>query len=142
VVHVGKYYHGVLSKVMGGAGVMRHLGDGDVSEDTVMSHFFYEGVRSSDILLVVGGSDMSELCPYPVSGRDDGLNLQMFQEDMLELNYLFMGDVSCRGEVEVSVPLLVALLVKLGDPPAANQNDGMLGQLFDLCAGGQDKKSR
>jgi hypothetical protein len=142
VIHVGKNYRCVLSQIMGGAGVMRHLGNRDVSKDTVLPHLLYEGVWTSDVLLVVGGSDMSELCPYPISGCYNGPNLEVFQEDVLELDYLFMGDSSCRSEVEVSISLPVALLVEFRDPPAADQNNGVFGELFDLRASCQDKEGR
>jgi hypothetical protein len=140
VVHVCKNYRCILSQIVGGAGVMWHLGNRDISEDTILSHFFNEGVGAGDILLVVGGADMSKLSPYPVAGGDDGADLEMLQEDVLELNHLFVGDVACHGEVEVPVAFLVALLIELGNPPAANQNDGMLCELFDFCASHQDEE--
>jgi hypothetical protein len=140
VVHIGKYHRSIFPKVVGGAGVMRHLGNWNVSEDSISPHLVYEGIRAGDVLLVIGCTDMSKLCPHPVAGRNDGPNFKMFQEDVLELNDLFMGNVPCCGEIEVSISFLVALLVELGDPPAANQNDGVLCELFDFCACCQDKK--
>jgi hypothetical protein len=135
MVHICEYYRGILPKVMGSAGVMWHLRDGDVSKDTISPHLFHESIRTSDVLLVVGGSDVSELCPYPISGCYDGPNLEVFQEDVLELDYLFMGNGSCRGEVEVPVSLLVAFLIEFRDPPSAVQNNGVFCELFDFCAG-------
>jgi hypothetical protein len=127
MIHISEYYHGVLPKVVWGTCVMGHLRDWNVSQDTIVSHFLDKDVWTGDVLLVVGGADVSELSLYPVAGCDDGADLEMFQGDMLELNHLFMGDVSCRSKVEVAVSLLVAFLVELGDPPASDQNDGMLG---------------
>jgi hypothetical protein len=142
VIHVGENYCCILSQVMGGAGVVWHLGYWDVSKDTVSPHLLYKGVWTGDVLLMVGGSDMSKLRPYPVPGRDNGPNLEMFQEDMLELDYLVVGDCTCRSEVEIPISLPVALLVEFRYPPAADQNDGVFGELFYLCVSCQDEEGR
>jgi hypothetical protein len=67
----------MFSEVVRGACVVGHLWDGDVSQDTVSSHFFYEGVGAGDVLLVVGGADMSKLSPYPIAGGDNGADLEV-----------------------------------------------------------------
>jgi hypothetical protein len=67
-------------------------------QNRVTSHFFYQDIRASDVLLVVSGADVSKLCPHPVASRDDGTDFQMFQENVLELHDLFMGDVAGRCE--------------------------------------------
>jgi hypothetical protein len=57
---------------------------------------------------------------------------------MLELHYLFVGDVTGCCEVEVAVSPLVAFLIQFRDPPAANKDDGMLCELLDLGTSRQD----
>jgi hypothetical protein len=126
MIHVGEDYRGIFSQVMGGAGIVRHLGDGNVSQDAVVPHFFDEDIGACNVLLVVGGSDMLELGPHPIAGCDNGANLEVLQENVLELDHLFVGDVACRGEIEVAVSLLIAFLVQLGDPPATDQDDSVL----------------
>jgi hypothetical protein len=59
MVHVCKNDCGVFPKVVGGTGIVRHLGDRDVSKNGVTSHLFNEDVRSGDVLLVVSGSDVT-----------------------------------------------------------------------------------
>jgi hypothetical protein len=59
MIHICEHNGGVFPKIMGGTRVMRHLGNRDVSENSIAPHLFYEGVWSCDVLLVVGGSDMS-----------------------------------------------------------------------------------
>jgi hypothetical protein len=80
------------------------------------------------------------LSPDPIPGGDDGPDLQVFQENVLELDYLFMGHVAGRREVEVAVAFLVSLFIEFRDPPAANQYNGVFGELFDFGACRQDKE--
>jgi hypothetical protein len=92
---------------------VRHLWDWDVSKNRVTSHLLYEGVRSGDVLLVVGGSDMSELCPHPVAGRDDGADFEVFQENVLELHDLFVGDVPAAVKLKLPLRFLLPFLSSL-----------------------------
>jgi hypothetical protein len=82
------------------------------------------------------------LGPHPITGRDDGADFEVFQEHVLKLYHLFVGDVAHCSEVEITVMFLVAFLIWLGDPPAADQDDSMLCELFDLSTGSQDKVGR
>jgi hypothetical protein len=79
VVHVCEHHRCVFPEVMGGTRIVGHLRDWDVSENRITSHFFYQSVGTGDVLLMVGGPDMSELGPHPVAGRDDGADFEMFQ---------------------------------------------------------------
>jgi hypothetical protein len=103
MIHVSEYYRGILPKVVWGACIMGHLRDWDVSQDTIVSHFLDEDVWTGDVLLVIGGADMSELSPYPVAGRYNGADLEVFQENVLELNHLCnvptgrLSDLDARG---------------------------------------------
>jgi hypothetical protein len=140
MVHISEDNGGVFPKVVGGTCVVWHLWDRNVSENGVAPHLLYEGVRSGDVLLVVGGPDMPQLCPDPVAHGDYGSDLEVFQKNVLELDYLFVGHVTGRREVEVAVAFLVSLLIEFRDPPSANQYYGVFGELFDFGARRQDKE--
>jgi hypothetical protein len=120
VIHVGEHNSGIFPKVVGCAGVVRHLWNWDVSKSRITSHLFDQDVRSGDVLLVIGGADVSKLGPHPVAGRYDCADFQMFQENMLKLDDLFVGDVASGCEIEVAISFLVALLVEFRNPPTAN----------------------
>jgi hypothetical protein len=94
MIHVCEHYCGVFPKVVGSTRVVGHLWDRNVSKNRVTSHFLDQGVRTSNVLLMVGGPNMSKLGPYPVAGRDDGTDFEVFQENVLELHDLFVGDGS------------------------------------------------
>jgi hypothetical protein len=59
MIHICEHYCGVFPKVVGGARVVRHLWNRDVSKNRVTSHFLDQGVGTGYVLLVVGGADMS-----------------------------------------------------------------------------------
>jgi hypothetical protein len=61
VIHICKDYSGVFPKVVGGACIVGHLGDGSVSQDTISSHFLDEDVGASNVLLMVCCADVSKL---------------------------------------------------------------------------------
>jgi hypothetical protein len=113
VVHIGKYHCGVLPKVVGGAGVMRHLRNWDVSEDRVSPHLIYEGVQARRRF--VDG----RRCGHGESWAQTQLpavtiapTLRVLQEDVLELE-LPVRALTFPAAVKLKLPLrlLVALLV-------------------------------
>jgi hypothetical protein len=90
VVHICEHYRGIFPKVVGGARIVGHLWNRDVSQNRITSHLLDQNIRACDILLVVGSPNMSKLSPHPVAGSDDGTDFEVLQEHMLKLHDLFV----------------------------------------------------
>jgi hypothetical protein len=70
-----------------------HLGEREVSENGVLSHFLQQGPRPCNISERVRCGDIPKVCPDPVACRNHSTDFEVLEEDMLEWGDPFMGDM-------------------------------------------------